>query len=311
MFLHENREVFNELLTNTAERFAYPEDIIEKDYFVYLLLRKINELYPDAVFKGGTSLSKCFEAINRFSEDIDLTFKREIKKSKRSKDIKHNVMEKVSEYYHFKISNFNSKEAQGDCDVPRFHFETPHIADYSVSEMKPEVTVEISYLSPCEVPVSLDVDCYISKFIREKKLEEKMDALGIDNLDCFKMNVQPLEVTFIDKVYALCDYYLEGKAEKHSRHLYDIYMISSHIAFDENFRKMAQQIRKHRSTLEKCLAASPDEKRTIEYIVKEFSSNNFYRKDYLEKTSHLIKEKNITYEMVIAKILEIAATGIF
>lgn len=47
--------------------------IIEKDYYVTMLLRVLAEKIPYIVFKGGTSLSKCHKVIKRFSEDIDIT----------------------------------------------------------------------------------------------------------------------------------------------------------------------------------------------------------------------------------------------
>ncbi|MBR0405463.1 MAG: nucleotidyl transferase AbiEii/AbiGii toxin family protein [Eggerthellaceae bacterium] len=45
---------------------------VAKDYFIVLLLGEITGRNPDVVFKGGTSLSKCHNAIDRFSEDVDL-----------------------------------------------------------------------------------------------------------------------------------------------------------------------------------------------------------------------------------------------
>lgn len=53
--------------------------IIEKDFWVCWTLRHVFSLegQPRLVFKGGTSLSKCYGAIQRFSEDIDLAFHRE------------------------------------------------------------------------------------------------------------------------------------------------------------------------------------------------------------------------------------------
>lgn len=49
--------------------------IMEKDFFVCWLLSILfeSEFADSLVFKGGTSLSKIFDAINRFSEDIDLS----------------------------------------------------------------------------------------------------------------------------------------------------------------------------------------------------------------------------------------------
>lgn len=54
--------------------------IIEKDFWVYWTLKPLFRLQrtdtATLVFKGGTSLSKAFGAIRRFSEDIDLSFDR-------------------------------------------------------------------------------------------------------------------------------------------------------------------------------------------------------------------------------------------
>jgi hypothetical protein len=64
-----------ELFAETADRKALPEAIIEKDFWVCWVLKQlfsIEALSGRLLFKGGTSLSKIFHAINRFSEDIDL-----------------------------------------------------------------------------------------------------------------------------------------------------------------------------------------------------------------------------------------------
>ena len=58
-----------------AERTGVPAFIVEKDFWVCWLLGRIfatPQLGAECVFKGGTSLSKVFHAISRFSEDIDL-----------------------------------------------------------------------------------------------------------------------------------------------------------------------------------------------------------------------------------------------
>ncbi len=60
---------------NYSNRTGMPEFIVEKDFWVCWLLGRIfstPQLGGECVFKGGTSLSKVFHAINRFSEDIDL-----------------------------------------------------------------------------------------------------------------------------------------------------------------------------------------------------------------------------------------------
>lgn len=67
------RADFGQLITATAERTGLPEAFIEKDYYLTEILRVTVGAYPGAVvFKGGTSLSKGFRLLARFSEDIDL-----------------------------------------------------------------------------------------------------------------------------------------------------------------------------------------------------------------------------------------------
>ncbi|VEU74368.1 Nucleotidyl transferase of uncharacterised function (DUF1814) [Mycoplasmopsis citelli] len=66
----------SKIVNNTAEKLNVSPAIIEKDLWVCILLKYLfNDFkYKDyIVFKGGTSLSKAYNVINRFSEDIDLT----------------------------------------------------------------------------------------------------------------------------------------------------------------------------------------------------------------------------------------------
>ena len=65
-------------MANIAENKGIVDNAIEKDYWVSMVLRAIFSLpYADAfVFKGGTSLSKGWSLIDRFSEDIDLAIDR-------------------------------------------------------------------------------------------------------------------------------------------------------------------------------------------------------------------------------------------
>ena len=66
------------LITQTAVRLGLPEQAVEKDLWVSIILQLVFTLpFSDKlVFKGGTSLSKSFGLIERFSEDIDLVVDR-------------------------------------------------------------------------------------------------------------------------------------------------------------------------------------------------------------------------------------------
>lgn len=63
MYLHENREMFKEVIEQVAEASGRLAVVIEKDYYVTMILRLLSQKLSNVVFKGGTSLSKGFKAI--------------------------------------------------------------------------------------------------------------------------------------------------------------------------------------------------------------------------------------------------------
>jgi len=79
MKLHENGELFRQAIQFTAQEKGIPEIFVEKDYWVTVALFTLfsSDIGPELVFKGGTSLLKCYGVIKRFSEDIDLVVLRE------------------------------------------------------------------------------------------------------------------------------------------------------------------------------------------------------------------------------------------
>ena len=77
MKLHKHKEEFEQLIAIVSNHIGIPADAVRRDYYIVMLLKNLQDSeYADmCIFKGGTSLSKCYpESINRFSEDIDLTF---------------------------------------------------------------------------------------------------------------------------------------------------------------------------------------------------------------------------------------------
>ena len=70
--LHEDKTAFRVLLERTHERTGYRTDILEKDYYVVLILTELADKQSaglPAYFKGGTALYKALKTTNRFSED--------------------------------------------------------------------------------------------------------------------------------------------------------------------------------------------------------------------------------------------------
>ena len=67
-YLHKHKEDFINAVNLASEYFHILPVIVEKDYYVTMILRELTERQGFVVFKGGTSLSKCHKAIKRFSE---------------------------------------------------------------------------------------------------------------------------------------------------------------------------------------------------------------------------------------------------
>ena len=74
MKLHENIALYRDAIRFTAQQMKLKPEYIEKDYWVTYALFSIfkSEIGKETIFKGGTALSKCYQLIDRFSEDIDL-----------------------------------------------------------------------------------------------------------------------------------------------------------------------------------------------------------------------------------------------
>lgn len=76
MKLHLDSAAFRVLIEAIHQKTGYREDVLEKDYYVTLILKELAEKQAQglpAYFKGGTALYKALKTTNRFSEDIDLS----------------------------------------------------------------------------------------------------------------------------------------------------------------------------------------------------------------------------------------------
>lgn len=132
-----------------------------------------------------------------------------------------------------------------------------------------------------------------------------LDALGAEeeelisnyDLDAFPMRVQSLNRTLIDKIFAVCDYYMLGKAHRNARHLYDIYKLTEHVEMNGDFLKLVKEVRAHRITMGREIApAAPLDVNILE-LVQKICDEDFYKEDYRETTLKLISD-SLEYEML-------------
>jgi len=71
--IHENKDEFIKALGRASKKKGFLLPLIEKDYYLTLILSQIDELSENLVFKGGTCLSKVYYVYYRLSEDIDFS----------------------------------------------------------------------------------------------------------------------------------------------------------------------------------------------------------------------------------------------
>ena len=112
----------------------------------------------------------------------------------------------------------------------------------------------------------------------------------------------------MDKIFAICDYYMQGKAEHHSRHLYDIFKIMEKVQITDELAALISEVRKQRSTLAVCPSAK--ENVCVTDILYEIIEKETYKKDYEEITLGLLFVPE-TYDTVIQSIKKIADSGIW
>lgn len=300
MYLHNNRELFKDIVNAASEMHGLVPAIIEKDYYVTMILKELSKRYENVVFKGGTSLSKCYHVINRFSEDIDITFTEHIGESRRKK-LKYNVLGEISKVLDLSISNWGQIESDKDYNCYMFTYvPINNITESLLAGVKLE-TALASYAFPVEYKA---VDNYIREFL----VKENKTLIEEYGLDIFRMKVQSLERTFIDKIFALCDYYLQGKSERYSRHLYDVYKAAPYIKKDEKFKELVREVRKHRAGLKICPSSKSGI--NIRRIVNDFCDEHFYESDYHNITSYFIKD-TIQYNDTIRILREFVDEGYF
>ena len=229
----ERKEVFSE----TANIKSISPAIIEKDFWVCWTLKRVFEhptLSKLLMFKGGTSLSKVFHLIERFSEDIDMILDWRLvssqdplehlsktKQDKLNKEINKHAIEYIADELLPLIQE--TIEPTCSCSIDN---ENPHNINikypsaFSDDYLRPEVLLEIGPLASW-----LPSDSYS---IRPYAAEAFPDV--IRQAEC-KVNAIKAERTFWEKATILHhEAYRPGanpQPSRYSRHYYDMYMMAN------------------------------------------------------------------------------------
>ncbi len=222
---------FEQAIIRAAEHFhssGMREAVIEKDYYVTEALRIIQQTAGDKViFKGGTSLSKGWNIIQRFSEDVDIFFdpiafepplgenaiNRELKKLRQAVE-GHQGLKFIEEESRT-IGGFGRSD----------HFE--YIQQFASSgDIRNRVLLEVGTASGTEPTECIKLQSYVGKFLNETGI-----SLGAEDEGSFEMRLLHFRRTFVEKLFAI-----HSKVEKfkqtgvgiggYARHYYDLFCLT-------------------------------------------------------------------------------------
>ncbi len=220
-----------DIFLQVSSEMNIPPSLIEKDFWVSLMLKY---LYSDSpwkhrlLFKGGTSLSKCYGAIHRFSEDIDLLLDwrelgypeegpKEEKTRKKQEQSNDQLMAKTEMFLleHMRprmksdLDKILKKEFEIETNGPNIIFRYP--CAFDTSTIKNEILMEIGPRGLWGSPVSRSIQSYVA---------ERLPKLCGEQISVRTLS---LERTFCEKLVILHTVACREKVpERYSRHYYDV-----------------------------------------------------------------------------------------
>lgn len=283
---------WKEIIETVAREIGRTELMVEKDTVQSMFLSELSKAELPFVFKGGTSLSKAYNMIDRFSEDIDLSMNRKPMESER-KASKELIIQ-IAESLGMTLGNPDKIRSRYDYNKYVFKYMSLFVS------MPVEIIIETSYYQTAYPVEKHEVGSFVGRFCEER---------GIDLPIPFKaakvyMNVQSIRRTFVDKVFAICDYRIQNMQDRDSRHLYDICKLAAQLKMDEEMDALVDKVREDR------MLSPNNPSAQLEYIIpemlKEIIESKFYESDYKNVTQKLLYE-DIDYDYAVQNGIALVA----
>jgi predicted nucleotidyltransferase component of viral defense system len=226
MKLHLNRELFIDAVKITSQTMQIPPEFVEKDYWVTHALCRIfsSKLGKEIVFKGGTSLSKCFNIIERFSEDIDLVVLRlegesDSKLKSKLKSISRLIESSIPE---INLEGITNKKGMNRKTAHSYTREFKEIHD-QISDF---IVLESTWLGNHEPFSTKPVISFIGKMMLSNDKNEI--ATSFEMLP-FEVNVLETSRTICEKIMSLVRFSYGdnpiNELAKKIRHTYDLHLL--------------------------------------------------------------------------------------
>jgi hypothetical protein len=230
MNLHSDKEAFKEIVALAAEQFGYEQSHVEKDYWVSKILKDISDSeYADTTyFKGGTSLSKGYGLIERFSEDLDLFVFTGDKTA--SKQAEKTLNRKLSKY----IAEINTDIYQEELSETGGNYRKLYFSYDNVFQgvgLKEHLEVEIK---SCDLPDKTQmfypsdkrvIKPIVTSFLESIGQEDLIRTYGLEN---FEMQCINPRKTICDKISRLVKLsYNDDSTALLAKHIRDVYDLTA------------------------------------------------------------------------------------
>lgn len=223
MNLHLNKKIFSNILMATSNSMKVKLEFVEKDYWVTLILKNLalSDYAEEVVFKGGTSLSKGYNLIDRFSEDIDIAMIKGDSYTGNQLKKKIREIEKVitSDLKEIEIAGISSKGSKFRKSVFEYSSEDPKNQSH-------KIILEVNSFANLIQFQKLSIKSFIAEFLIQNGNELYIEEY---NLQPFTINVLNKEQTLLEKLISLIRFsYDKNHIESISgkiRHFYDLYFL--------------------------------------------------------------------------------------
>ena len=228
MNFHQDKNAFRVLIENIHNKTGYRTDVLEKDYYVVLILNELAAKQQEglpAYFKGGTALYKALKTTNRFSEDIDLSV------DTRGCAISQNNkrLERATKKY---VSLPRSKELgkTNRSAVIAFYIYDP-ITEYDADDSLQrfgKLQIEATSFTISEPVEDLTVTPMLYDFADDEQKKILEETYGVKP---FTVKTISLERIFIDKLFAAEAYVRQSdnyhRAFEAAKYIYDLTILYS------------------------------------------------------------------------------------
>lgn len=290
MLLLNDKESFVSIVTlvNSATNIA--SSYIEKDFYAISILKELVSRNDKFVFKGGTSLSVCQKIINRFSEDIDISYLDEHITVGQRKQIKQAFFDSI-EAVSLKV--FNAENIRSRRVFNRYL--CPYVSLFDNGK-EDQVIVEWATQTPSFPIEEKTAQTIIGQYLESIGRNDLVNKYGLEK---FVVKTITKERTLVDKIFAICDYHISGKLERQSRHIYDIHQLLPLVELNDDFLNLFLKVKGYRVNLETCYSAK--EGMIVSNLLKELVVKNTYKNDYNSRTFPLLYD-GTSYENCISSL---------